>query len=158
MCLPKRLQNSVFLFLCLTNAQQERCTFKSTHTIIGVLLVVLLENRWPWFTWWFNHPPGSSISPKRTPMRTMSFLPNGANRPRGFLWARSGWSPDNHQAPPWRPNRLAFHARTCYFVIFSLLVLQVICHHCKTCYSCSSLIFQGTNKQIEVEEMSSAES
>ena len=21
-----------------------------------------------WFTWWFNHPPGPSISPKRTPM------------------------------------------------------------------------------------------
>ena len=21
-----------------------------------------------WFTWWFNHLPGPSISPKRTPM------------------------------------------------------------------------------------------
>ena len=26
------------------------------------------KNRWPWFTGWFNHPPGPSISPKRTPM------------------------------------------------------------------------------------------
>ena len=25
-------------------------------------------NRWPWFTWWFNHLPGPSIYPKRTPM------------------------------------------------------------------------------------------
>ena len=37
---------------------------------IGVLLVVLLgridgNSR---FTWWFNHVPGPSISPKRTPM------------------------------------------------------------------------------------------
>ena len=24
------------------------------------------ENRWPWFTWWFNHLPGPSICPKRT--------------------------------------------------------------------------------------------
>ena len=23
----------------------------------------------PWFTWWFNHLPGPSISPKRTPMK-----------------------------------------------------------------------------------------
>ena len=28
------------------------------------------KNRWPWFTWWFNHPPGPSISPKRTPTPT----------------------------------------------------------------------------------------
>ena len=26
------------------------------------------KNRWPWFTWWFNHLPGPSICPKRTPM------------------------------------------------------------------------------------------
>ena len=26
------------------------------------------KNRWPWFTWWFNHLPGPSISLKRTPM------------------------------------------------------------------------------------------
>ena len=26
------------------------------------------KNRWPWFTWWFNHLPGPSIPPKRTPM------------------------------------------------------------------------------------------
>ena len=26
------------------------------------------KNRWPWFTWWFNHLPRPSISPKRTPM------------------------------------------------------------------------------------------
>ena len=25
-----------------------------------------LKNRWHWFTWWFNHLPGPSISPKRT--------------------------------------------------------------------------------------------
>ena len=27
-------------------------------------MVVLLENRWPWFSWWLNHLPGPSISPK----------------------------------------------------------------------------------------------
>ena len=29
------------------------------------------KNRWPWFTWWFNHLP---ISPKRTPMDVRSIL------------------------------------------------------------------------------------
>ena len=30
--------------------------------------VLVRKNRWTWLTWWFNHLPGPSISPKRTPM------------------------------------------------------------------------------------------
>ena len=30
-------------------------------------LVVLVENRRAWFTWWFQHLPGPSICPTRTP-------------------------------------------------------------------------------------------
>ena len=30
-----------------------------------------------WFTWWFHHLPGSSISPKRTPMHLTDSVANG---------------------------------------------------------------------------------
>ena len=37
--------------------------------VIGVLFGCVDKNKkWPWYTWWFNHLPGPSISPKRTPM------------------------------------------------------------------------------------------
>ena len=36
---------------------------------IGVLFGCFgVKFGWPWFTWWFNHLPGPSICPKRTPM------------------------------------------------------------------------------------------
>ena len=35
--------------------------------------LVCSKNRGPWFTWWFNHLPGPSICPKRTPMVSTCF-------------------------------------------------------------------------------------
>ena len=44
------------------------------------------KNRWPWFTWWFNHLPEPSISPKRTPMfRTLNLVCGPSSFPEGAL-------------------------------------------------------------------------
>ena len=45
----------------------------------------------PWFTWWFNHLPGPSICPKRTPMTTCGSLVladavGGGGGGRGRFW------------------------------------------------------------------------
>ena len=61
---------SISGFKKVEGAQLEKDSFRGKFSAAGKLFIE--QNRWPWFTWWFNHLPGPSISPTRTPMPVAS--------------------------------------------------------------------------------------